>query len=95
MRIAVVTQKGGAGKTTLATNLAVALAADGGKVLLIDADRQRAALDWFAVRSEGGDYNGKVTVVGIDNDTIHKQIREPDRGLRSCDCRWTAACGEG
>src|SRR5690349_8039700 len=73
MRIAVVTQKGGAGKTTLATNLAIALAEDGDKVLLIDADRQRTALDWFAVRSEG-DHNGKVTVVGIDNDTIHKQI---------------------
>jgi chromosome partitioning protein len=74
MRIAVVTQKGGAGKTTLATNLATALAGNGNKVLLIDADRQRTALDWFAVRSEGGGYNGKVAVVGIDNDTIHKQI---------------------
>lgn len=73
MKIAVVTQKGGAGKTTLATNLAVALAQDGAKVLLVDADRQRTALDWFAVRS-AAERNCKVTVVGIDNDTIHKQI---------------------
>ena len=81
MRIAIVTQKGGAGKTTLATNLAVALALDGDEVLLIDADRQRTALDWFAVRSEGI-YHEEVTVVGIDNDTIHKQIANLAAGYK-------------
>jgi chromosome partitioning protein len=42
--------KGGAGKTTLSTNLAGALAARGERVLLWDLDRQRSALQWLAGR---------------------------------------------
>lgn len=38
MRVAVANPKGGAGKTTVAVNLAGALAAGGGDVLLVDAD---------------------------------------------------------
>jgi chromosome partitioning protein len=44
--IAVASQKGGAGKTTLATSLADTLALDGESVLLIDLDPQRSALLW-------------------------------------------------
>jgi len=38
--------KGGCGKTTLATNLAVISSAEKKRVLLVDADEQRSASDW-------------------------------------------------
>ncbi len=49
--ILIVNPKGGAGKTTLATNLAGALAAIGDQeVRLWDLDRQRSAMEWLALR---------------------------------------------
>ena len=50
MIIAVVSQKGGTGKTTVATNLAACYAAQGREVMLVDADPQHSALDWKADR---------------------------------------------
>src|SRR5215470_9576416 len=44
--------KGGSGKTTVATTLAVMRAASGRRVLLIDADRQGTAADFTALRDE-------------------------------------------
>ncbi|MFL1887601.1 AAA family ATPase, partial [Klebsiella pneumoniae] len=50
MIISVLNQKGGVGKTTLSVNIAARLAADGARVLLLDADPQGSALDWAAAR---------------------------------------------
>jgi chromosome partitioning protein len=42
--------KGGCGKSTLAVNLAAALARKGRRVLIVDADRQGSASAWAALR---------------------------------------------
>ncbi|MBL8418209.1 MAG: ParA family protein [Dechloromonas sp.] len=48
--VLVANPKGGAGKTTLATNLAGYFANQGKKVTLCDLDRQQSALRWMAFR---------------------------------------------
>ncbi|MEI8208341.1 MAG: ParA family partition ATPase [Methylococcales bacterium] len=67
--IAILNQKGGAGKTTIATNLAHALQIDGHKVILVDSDPQGSARDWNAA-SDGA----ILQVVGMDRSTLAKDI---------------------
>ncbi|GIW56075.1 MAG: chromosome partitioning protein ParA [Nitrospiraceae bacterium] len=45
-----VTQKGGSGKTTLCTNLAVAAEHEGGRALILDLDPQGSAEAWYQDR---------------------------------------------
>jgi len=72
--IAVLNQKGGAGKTTIATHLARALQLDGADVLLVDSDPQGSARDWAAVREDQ-----PLTVVGIDRPTIDRDLKNVAR----------------
>ena len=71
MIISVVNQKGGTGKTTVATNLAACFAGQGKEVLLVDADPQRTALDWRADRPDG---KPQVQTVGLPVRNLHQEI---------------------
>lgn len=53
--ITVAQQKGGSGKTTVAVNLAVALARAGRQVAVLDTDPQGSMGRWFMTREEAGD----------------------------------------
>jgi chromosome partitioning protein len=68
--IAILNQKGGVGKTTLAVHVATALARKKRRVLLLDADPQGSALDWAAAR------HGEplFPVVGLPKSSIHKEL---------------------
>lgn len=54
MKLTIAQQKGGAGKTTLAAHLAVALCAGGRSVATIDIDPQGSLSRWHALRTEAG-----------------------------------------
>lgn len=87
-KILVVNSKGGCGKTTIATNLAVALAARGEDVALADADRQKSALSWTKrrpknlARVESLNWSKENAIGGKDKDLDAIVIDGPG-GLRS------------
>jgi chromosome partitioning protein len=69
--IAVVNQKGGTGKTTVATNLATLFAGQQGEVLLVDADPQQSALEWQRDRPA---HLPQVSVIGLPAPNLHREI---------------------
>jgi chromosome partitioning protein len=75
MILAVVNQKGGTGKSTVATNIASCFAAEGREVLLIDADPQHTALDW---RADRPDDRPLLQAIGLPIRNLHQEL-EPFR----------------
>ncbi len=71
--VLVANPKGGAGKTTLSTNLAGYFANEGRKVTLCDLDRQQSALRWMAFRDPAlppvaGYYAGGQVLLSLPQD---------------------------
>jgi len=74
-KILVVNSKGGCGKTTIATNLAAALASRGDAVALADADRQKSSLGWLKRRSK------KMSSIETLDWTKEGKIGDKEKGL--------------
>ena len=72
--IVIANPKGGVGKSTLATNVAGCLAAQGIAVMLGDVDRQQSARQWLALRPPQA-----APIRGWDVD--HEQIVRPPKGM--------------
>lgn len=71
--------KGGSGKTTIATNLAVLRSADNKRVLLIDADEQKSASQ-FAAQRDGLGIETKWSTIQLGGKELHIQVKrlKPD-----------------
>ncbi|AMW35854.1 AAA family ATPase [Haematospirillum jordaniae] len=67
--------KGGSGKTTVATNLAIIRAAAGKDVLLVDADDQETSTDFTALRNESLEKGAGYTSIKLTGATVRTEIQ--------------------
>lgn len=74
--VSIINEKGGVGKTTLATHIARGLQKRGKDVLLIDSDPQGSLRDWFAA---AGEENDLPPVIAIDRPALFKDLHKVSR----------------
>jgi chromosome partitioning protein len=78
--ITIAQQKGGAGKTTLAVHLALAWAATGKRVAVIDIDPQASLSTWFRVRhARPGSGGAKIDAVAVAGWRVTAEIERQAR----------------
>jgi chromosome partitioning protein len=77
--VACLCQKGGVGKTTLATNLAACAHLTGQRTLVLDCDKQGSAFDWYSAREDGSRLAG-LAVVRADRALSLPKFREMSSG---------------
>ncbi len=73
--ISILNQKGGVGKTTIATNLAHGLLMRRFNVLLVDGDPQGSARDWHETNNAQ-----IVPCIGLDRETLPADIKSVQKG---------------
>jgi chromosome partitioning protein len=73
--VALLNQKGGVGKTTLALHLAGQWAGNGKRIVVVDADPQGSALAWSEQRAKTA-LPWLFGVIGFARDTLHREAPE-------------------
>lgn len=91
--LAIISQKGGVGKTTLATALAVAAEQDGQQVALFDLDEQASASFWGDVRQAETPFVRDVKVALLSRDL--ERARSAGTDLVILDCAPSQAAAQG
>ena len=71
--------KGGSGKTTVATNLAVIRSAEGKDVLLIDSDDQETATDFTVLRNERLEAGAGYTSIKLTGAAVRTETKKLSR----------------
>jgi chromosome partitioning protein len=85
LTIALISQKGGVGKTTLAIHLATAFEAKGHQTLLVDLDPQTSAAEWKDARQAERPYVMAVPPSRLAKTLEAAQENQADRSVRAGD----------